>query len=125
AHMFSPAGPCAAGEFGAGLLSMGSFQPGGLVSLPEAWRWAEEAAADHGTTVTRDQWRIVIPFHLADSKEQAIEEVREGARAYNHEYFAETLGRTREAGAETIEATIARGGAIVGTPDDAIATIEN
>lgn len=124
AHMFSPAGPQAAGQFGAGLLSIGSFQPGGLVSLPDAWRWAEDAAAEHGQTMTRDQWRLVIPFHLAESKEQAVAEVREGALAYNVEYYSETLGRPPQPGKDGVEAMMERGGAIVGTPDDAIAALD-
>lgn len=125
AHMFSPAGPLAAGQFGAGLLSMGSFQPGGLISLPQAWQWVEEAAAEHGTTVSRDEWRIVIPMHLAESRERAIADVRDGARVYNVDYYGETLGRSQQPGEEEVEAMMQRGGAIVGTPDDAIAAVEN
>ena len=125
AHMFSPAGPLAAGEFGAGLLSMGSFQPGGIVSLPQAWQWVEESAEKHGTKVSRDEWRIVIPMHLAESRERAVEEVRAGALAYNVEYYGETLGRAQQPGEEGIEAMMQRGGAIVGTPDDAIATLDH
>ena len=125
AHMFSPAGPLAAGQYGAGLLSMGSFQPGGIISLPQAWQWAEESAAEHGQTVTRDQWRIVIPMHLAESKEQAVAEVREGALAYNVDYYGNTLGRDTKPGQEGVETMMERGGAIVGTPDDAIAALEH
>ncbi len=125
AHMFSPAGPLAAGQFGAGLLSMGSFQPGGLVSLPQAWDWVEESAAEHGSKVSRDEWRIVIPMHLAETREQAVAEVKDGALAYNIDYYTETLGRKHEPGEESVEAMMERGGAIVGTPDDAIAAVEN
>ena len=125
AHSFSPAGPRAAGRFGAGLLSVASAQPGGLIALAEAWGWAEEAAAEAGRTISRDGWRVVIPFHLAESKAEAMAQASEGALAYNHDYFGEVLGRPAAPGQDTLEAMVARGGAIVGSPDDAIEAIES
>ena len=124
AHSFSPAGPTAAGRFGMGLLSVSSFQPGGLISLQQAWGWATEAAERHGQEISRDDWRVVIPFHLADTKEQAFADVEAGALAYNVEYFAETLGRPSAPGEETVQAMAERGGAIIGTPQDAIDAVE-
>jgi limonene 1,2-monooxygenase len=124
AHSFSPAGPQASGRFGIGMLSVASFAAGGLVSLQEAWGWAEEAARESGQTVSREQWRVVLPFYLAESKQQALDDVRDGALAFNSEYFADTLGRPTAPGEETVEAMIKRGGAIVGTPDDAIEAVE-
>lgn len=125
AHSFSPAGPQAAGQFGIGMLSVASFAAGGLVALPEAWQWAEESAAKHGQTVDRADWRVVIPFHIAETREQALNEVRAGVLAHNVDYFAKTLGRPSASGEDEVEAMIARGGAIIGTPDDAIAAIES
>ncbi|MDA0365775.1 MAG: LLM class flavin-dependent oxidoreductase [Chloroflexi bacterium] len=124
AHSFSPAGPQAAGRYGVGMLSVASFQAGGLISLPEAWGWAEEAARAAGTTVRREDWRVVIPIHIADTKQQAIDDVRNGALQWNTEYFAQTLGRPTAPGTETIESMIERGGAIIGTPADAIEAVE-
>ena len=125
AHSFSPAGPRAAGRYGMGLLSVASSQPGGLIQLQEAWGWAEEAAAEAGTTVSRDDWRVVIPFHLADSKHEAMAQASAGALSYNRDYFGDTLGRAAEPGQDTLEAMVARGGAIVGSPDDAIEAVES
>ena len=53
------------------------------------------AAAKHGKTVRREEWRLVIPIHIADSREEALNDVREGHRAWNVTYFEETLGRAR------------------------------
>lgn len=126
AHSFSPAGPSAAGKYGIGILSVAASQPGGLVSLEEAWGWVEEAAADAGQPApSRDEWRVVIPIHLAESREQAIADVRQHYRTYNIDYFQNTLGRPTAEGEEDVEAAMARGGAIVGTPDDAIEAVEN
>jgi limonene 1,2-monooxygenase len=124
AHSFSPAGPKAAGRYGLGMLSIAASQPRAIDLLRESWEWAEEEARASGATLSRDGWRVVIPFHLAESREQAFAEARDGALAFNVEYFIETLGRP-SAPDESLEATVERGGAIVGTPDDAIAAIEH
>ena len=124
AHSFSPAGPRAAGRFGIGLLSIASFQPGGLIQLEQAWGWAEEAAAEAGKTISRDDWRVVIPFHLADSKREATKQAVDGALVYTRDYFGDTLGRPAEPGQDTLQAMAKRGGAIIGTPDDASEAIE-
>ena len=124
AHSFSPAGPRAAGRFGIGMLSVATAQPGGMVSMQEAWSWAEEAAAESGRTVSREDWRIVIPFHLAESKQEALDAASEGAHAFNYDYFEETLGRPGGTDDGSLAAIAERGGAIIGTPDDAIEAIE-
>ena len=56
------------------------------------WDIAEESAAEHGKTVKRDEWRLVVPVHLAESRKEAMEDARMGAGYYQREYFEETLG---------------------------------
>jgi limonene 1,2-monooxygenase len=126
ASTFSPAGPVAAGTHGVGVLSVSAFQAGGLIQLAKVWEMVEDAAARAGQQVSRANWRLVIPIHLADTKEQAMADVREGAVRWNRDYFEGTLGRPSEGPeAQTIESMAERGGAIVGTPEDAIAAVEN
>jgi limonene 1,2-monooxygenase len=124
ASTFSPAGPTSAGKHGVGVLSVSTFQPGGLVSLSRTWEMVQDAADKNGQAASRDDWRLVMPIHLADSREEAIRDVAAGCEHYNESYFVETLGTARPDGTG-VEAMIERGGAIVGTPDDAIAAIEN
>ncbi len=38
----------------------------------------EERAAEFGTAVDRDQWRLVCPMHIAETEEQAQQDVRFG-----------------------------------------------
>lgn len=126
ASTFSPAGPTTAGKHGAGVLSIAAFQPGGLISLKNTWQQAEDAADKAGKTANRDDWRLVIPFYLADSRKEAIKDVAEGALHFNTAYFENTLGRPIDPeNPSDIESQVKRGGAIVGTPDDAIEAIEN
>jgi len=49
----------------------------------------EERAAAFGTEVNRDQWRLVCPMHIAETLEQAREDVRYGLGAWV-EYFGKT-----------------------------------
>ncbi|MCC7363028.1 MAG: LLM class flavin-dependent oxidoreductase [Dehalococcoidia bacterium] len=125
ASSFSPAGPVTAGKYGAGILSVSSSQPGGLVNLHRTWDWAEQAAAEHGQTVDRSNWRLLLPFYLADSKKEAMDEIRK-LRDWHYEgYFQGTLGTPANPMGNTVEDAAARGEVIVGTPDDAIEAIEN
>ncbi len=92
---------------------------------------AEEIAAENGKTVDRKNWRLVFPVHLAETTKEAADDVREGGNAWIQKYFIETLAARVQfeeyPGQPTEEMTmdrmIARGGAIVGTPEDAIKRI--
>ena len=78
AAQVSPSGPRLAGRFGASLLSIGATNAGGFDVLGAHWTVMEERAAEFGTTVDRRKWRLVGPMHIADTKEQAYEDVRFG-----------------------------------------------
>ena len=71
ASMFSPSGMQLAGKYGIGVLSIGSNSTEGLQALPTQWAFAEEAAAEHGSVVDRRDWRVLMAFHLAETREQA------------------------------------------------------
>lgn len=132
ANTISPSGMVAAGKLGCGVLSVAAFSPGGLASLPKRWAMAEEIAAENGKTVDRKNWRLVFPVHLAESTKEAADDVREGGNAWIQKYFIETLAARVQfeeyPGQPTEEMTmdrmIGRGGAIVGTPDEAIKRIK-
>jgi limonene 1,2-monooxygenase len=126
AASFTPAGPMAAGKHGIGLLSVAGASN---EAFERTWGWTEEAAAESGMPVSRGDWKVVIPIHLADSKEEAINDVREGYK--RQAYVGDRLATEGPAtpppfagGALDIESAIERDGVIVGTPDDAIAAVK-
>lgn len=126
AASFTPAGPMAAGKHGIGLLSVAGASS---EAFERTWGWTEEAAAESGMPVSRGDWKVVIPIHLADSKEEAINDVREGYK--RQAYVGDRLATEGPAtpppfagGALNIEDAIARDGVIVGTPDDAVAAVK-
>ena len=82
-----------------------------------------------GKQVSRDNWKVVVPFHLADSKEEAIDDMREGYKrqAYvgdRHNLDTPGAAPAFAGGTSTIEEAVEKGSVIVGTPDDALAAVE-
>lgn len=126
AASFTPAGPMAAGKHGTGLLSVAGASH---EAFERTWGWVEEAAEESGRSVRREDWKVVIPVHLADSKAEAIEDCREGFR--RQAYFGDRHSQDVPAvpppfagGGSTIDEAVARGTVIVGTPDEAISALE-
>ncbi|MDH4384247.1 MAG: LLM class flavin-dependent oxidoreductase [Caulobacter sp.] len=125
ASQVSPTGALAAGKHGVGLLSIGATQSGGFNALSSNWTIAEESARDNGQVMDRSQWRLVGPVHIAESREQARADVRFGLEDWLY-YFREVaaLPLAPSDGTDPVDALIASGMAVIGTPDDAIAQIE-
>jgi len=102
----------------------------GLNSLPTQWGFAESSAAKHGTTVSRKDWRVLLSWHIAETREKARAEARQGLLRHHNEYIVGTLQRPgakpftdpdeavdKSAFGEMTSATI-------GTPDDLVARIK-
>lgn len=126
ASTLSPAGPTIAGKHGAGVISLSTFMPADQ-GVAKQWKLAEEAAAENGKTLDRRNWRLMMPIYIAETREEAYADVSVNAYKFQKEYFGETLGRTFQypgAAESFAEVMAASGGAIIGTPDDAIAAIE-
>jgi len=127
ASTLSPAGMTVAGRHGAGVLSVASYSEQGLQALATQWSICEGAAAEAGKPAPdRADWRVVVPFHLAESKEEAVRDVEDGILAWNNEYFVGTIGAPNQqpaaSGREMVERLTAFGG-VIGTPDEALAGI--
>src|SRR3981081_1221320 len=131
ASQISPSGMTLAGKHGIGVTSIGSVSEEGLNALPTQWGFAESAAAKLGTTVDRKNWRVLLSWHIAETREKAIAEARHGLMRHHNEYVVGTLpgpGATalddpdgaieKTAGAPSAAATI-------GTPDDLVKRIKS
>jgi len=134
ASSISPSGMQLAGKYGIGVLSIASTSKEGLQALPTQWSFAEEAAAQHGKTVDRKNWRVLMSWHLAESKKQAEHEAKEGLQRWHNEYNVRVLGRpgaTRVDDADELLAQTAgrgasgAGAAVIGTPDELVDAIRN
>ena len=128
ASMISPSGMKCAGKHGVGVLSVASYSEAGLTALKTQWSFAEDAARESGRRADRATWRIVMPFHLSDSREQAWREVADGLKRWNNEYVVGILGRPDgkiyDDGYAAAKFMDELGGGIFGTPEDAIVKLE-
>lgn len=132
ASSISPSGMQLAGKYGLGALSIASTSTEGIMALPTQWGFAEEAAALHGQTVDRRNWRVLMSWHLAETREQARAEAVDGLQRWNNEYNAWTLGRPGATHTDdkwglldevTAGGANGAGAAVVGTPDDLVESI--
>jgi limonene 1,2-monooxygenase len=131
ASQISPSGMTLAGKHGIGIISIGSLSEEGLNALPTQWGFAEAAAAEHGQTVDRKNWRVLMSWHIAETREQARAEARDGLFRHNNEYITATLqrpgARTFKSPDEAVDKTAFVPGAVatIGTPDDLVARIKS
>jgi limonene 1,2-monooxygenase len=130
ASVQSPAGVTLAGKHGAGVLSLGvTVGMRGAVDPKEQWAIAEQTAAQHGKTMDRHEWRIVTPLHVAPTRKEALDDVREGGLEFLQRYWVDALGNKHavdrpDDAATLIEQLTDSGQWIVGSPDDCVAAIE-
>jgi limonene 1,2-monooxygenase len=131
ASQISPSGMTLAGKHGIGIISIGSLSEEGLNALPTQWGFAEAAAAEHGQTVDRKNWRVLLSWHIAETREKARAEARDGLLRHHNEYITATLQRP---GAkpfkdpdEAVDKTSFVPGAVatIGTPDDLVERIKS
>jgi limonene 1,2-monooxygenase len=133
ASSISPSGMKLAGKYGMGVLSIASNSTAGIQALPTQWGFAEASAAEHGRTVSRGDWRVLMAFHLAETREQARAEAVDGLQNWHNNYNVKVLGRPDavhvEDKWELIDSvsggTPGGGTAVIGTADDMIEAIRN
>ena len=132
ASMISPSGMTLAGKYGCGVLSLGSMSTTGLAALPTQWSFAEDAAKKHGQKGDRRNWRVVMSWHIAETREQAREEAKHGLMRWHNEYIVDTLMRPGEKKYKPTEEAVEHvasmgiaGASVIGTPDDLVASIRH
>lgn len=129
ASLISPSGMTLAGKHGTGVLSIGSTSHAGIQALPLQWSFAEESARKHDKTVDRKNWRLVLSWHIAETRHAAREQAREGLFRHNNEYMVGTLaagaGTIYKTPDEAVDVTAFSENAVgvIGTPDDLVAKI--
>ncbi|MEI7712798.1 MAG: LLM class flavin-dependent oxidoreductase [Rhodospirillales bacterium] len=131
ASQISPSGMTLAGKHGIGIISIGSLSDEGLNALPTQWSFAEAAAKKHGKTVDRANWRVLLSWHIAETREKAREQARDGLLRHHNEYITDTLQRPGarhfKDGDKAVDAMAFSKGAAatIGTPDDLIERIKS
>jgi limonene 1,2-monooxygenase len=125
ASSVTPSGGKLAGKHGFGMLCVAATQAGGYDALAINWEIANKTASENGKTMDPSRLRLVGPVHIAETREQAFENVKFGLDKWQG-YFS---GISAVAGRDATESQSAQqmvenGVAVIGTPDDAIAQIQ-
>jgi len=127
----SPTGATLAGRLGLSMLSLAATDPSGFDALDSNWAAFERVSNEHGNPIDRTKWRVVASMHLAETREQAERDMEHGVLTLCG-YF-EGMGNRKlpftNTPREALEWWTTNGFptfgiATVGTPDDALATIE-
>src|ERR1700738_2071179 len=116
----SPAGSLAAGKYGIGMLSIGGTSPMAMEAHTRNWGLYEETARANGHVPDRKNWRLVGMFHIAESREQARQNVRFGVQPFA-DYFRDiaTFPIIPPDVPDPYEWLVETGTGCIGTPDDA------
>jgi limonene 1,2-monooxygenase len=133
AAMVTPSGPRLAGQQDVSLLSLSMSVAEGFAAIGQAWGVVTEQAARHERPAPdRQTWRVLGAMHIAETREQAIEDCTYGLHDFAA-YFGGGAGFVPLAAnvdgqpatpRAMAEAYAESGQAVIGTPDDAIAYIE-
>ena len=127
AAVASPSGARLAGTYGAGVLSLGATVAIGMDVLAHHWSIQQEVAERHGQVADRSKWRLVGLMHLAETEAEARRDVEYGMEQW-FRYFQHVAAFPQMAvdGGDLGEMIdFVNGGlGVVGTPDMAIAQIE-
>ncbi len=126
ASAVTPSGGMLAGQHGFGMLCVAATESAGFDVLGENWKVACEVAAENGHVMDPAQLRLVVPMHIAATREQARADVAHGLGRWC-EYFdrvAPAGMRGMTGAGDPADLLVDSGRAVIGTPEDAIRMIE-
>jgi len=124
--VISPSGPLVAGKYGMGLLSVAATNPVGVEKLLEHWTIIEDESRKAGHIANRRDWRLMGPMHIAETFEQARDDVRYGMCLLENyrEHINPGLGIDWSNPDKAVDQLNETGFAVIGTPEMARAQID-
>ncbi len=126
ASAITPSGGMLAGRHDFGMLCVAATETAGFDVLDENWKIANQVAAENGHVMDPAKLRLVVPMHIAKTREQARADVKDGLARWV-EYFdrvAPAGMRGMSGAGDPAELMVNAGRAVIGTPADAITMIE-
>jgi limonene 1,2-monooxygenase len=121
----TPSGGKLAGRYDLGMLCVAAGSVHGYDALDYNWKLAGEEAAAQGRKMDPANWRLMAPFHIAETRQQAIDNVRAGFAKWEEYAYSVNPEGGASIGLPSIEAIIESGRGAIGTPDDALQVLEN
>jgi len=125
ASAVTPYGGKLAGRHDLGMLCVMAGSPNGYDTLDYNWELANLEAQAQGRTMDRSVYRVMAPFHIAETREKAIENVRAGFEKWQLYSYSVNPEGGAAIGMPSIEAINEGGRGAIGTPDDALQVLEN
>jgi limonene 1,2-monooxygenase len=130
ASSISPSGSKLAGRYGTGMLSIAATEPQVFQVLDYNFQVWQDEAARHGHHVSRDQWRLMGPMHIAETVEQAKANCRYGLQ-WVFDYLSHIIPLGDPTAPpppsdfdEFVDFANDSGRMVIGTPEMAIAQIQ-
>ncbi len=125
ASAVTPYGGKLAGRYDLGLLCVMAGSPNGYDALDYNWELANREAAAQGRTMDRANYRIMAPFHIAETRAKALENVRAGFEKWQLYAYSVNPEGGAAIGLSSIEDINEGGRGAIGTPDDAVHVLES
>ena len=125
ASAVTPYGGKLAGRYDLGMLCVMAGSPNGYDTLDYNWELANAEAAAQGRAMDRANYRVMAPFHIAETREKAIENVRAGFEKWQLYSYSVNPEGGAAIGMPSIEEINEGGRGAIGTPDDALRVLEN
>jgi limonene 1,2-monooxygenase len=106
------------------MLCVAAGEGAGFDALSTNWRVACDFAREHGQVMDRSKLRYVLSMHLAETKDRAIADIRFGMEEWIR-YVNNNQPRYKVPdGKDYVDWAVEKGIGVIGTPSDAIASIE-
>jgi limonene 1,2-monooxygenase len=120
----TPSGGRLAGKYDTSMICVAATNPFGYDALAANWKIANDVAAEHGRALDPARLRLVGPMHIAETRAQAMENVKYGFEPYLN-YLNNNQPRfIVPKGEDPATWFVENKFGVIGTPDDAIAMIQ-
>lgn len=124
ASTLTPNGAKLAGKYGMSMLCISAASPQGYDVLDLNWQAACKSAVAHGNVMDRSGLRLMSPFHVAETRQQAIDDLQWGFEKFCAYQRQVNINGPAGIGLGPIDEMIANKTAVIGTPDDAVEQLE-
>jgi limonene 1,2-monooxygenase len=125
ASAVTPYGGKLAGRYDLGMLCVMAGSPNGYDALEYNWQLANAEAAARSRVMDLANYRIMAPFHIAETRERAIENCRAGFEKWQLYSYSVNPEGGAAIGLPSLEEINEGGRGAIGTPDDALRVLEN
>jgi len=120
----TPNGAVLAGKYDLGMLCVAAASKDGFSKLDYNWAVAQETAGQHGRAMDPANWRLMAPMHVAETRQQALDDFNYGFDKWADYAFKMSPVGPASIGLGPPKEMIESQAAVIGTVDDAVEQLE-